>query len=220
MSSRYNVRRASEAFEPRGDWNGPIWSRAETLDICHYMGCEPEHKPKTQAKMLYDEQSIYVIFRVEDRYVRAVARNHLEAVWEDSCVEFFFTPSSDVSKGYFNVETNCGGTMLFRWNYPAGAYTHLSDDQRARVPIYHSEPKIVEPEDQRPTVWVVEYNFPIDILEKYCSIVRPAPQVVWRGNFYKCGDKTSRPHWLTWSVVDWPKPNFHLPQFFGILEFM
>ncbi len=220
MSNEYHVRRASAAFKPTGDWDGPIWGSVQSLDICHYMSRRPEHQPKTQAKVLYDEQAIYVIFRVEDKYVRAVARNHLGPVWEDSCVEFFFTPGDDVSKGYFNIETNCGGTMLFRWNNPSSAHTHLGDDERAGILIYHSEPKIVEPEKQSPTVWVVEYNFTIDVLEEYCSIVRPAPQVIWRGNFYKCADKTSRPHWLTWSVVDWPKPNFHLPQFFGTLQFM
>jgi len=37
-------------------------------------------------------------------------------------------------------------------------------------------------------------------------------------NFYKCADKLQHPHWLNWSPVDFPKPNFHLPQSFGVLE--
>jgi len=43
--------------------------------------------------------------------------------------------------------------------------------------------------------------------------------VTWRANFYKCADSTSHPHWLTWSPVDHPTPHFHLPAFFGTLEF-
>ena len=39
-----------------------------------------------------------------------------------------------------------------------------------------------------------------------------------RGNFYKCGDKTPEPHFLSWSPIDLPKPNFHVPEFFGLLE--
>jgi hypothetical protein len=57
------------------------------------------------------------------------------------------------------------------------------------------------------------------MLEKYTNVKRPATGVQWRANFYKCGDKTSHPHWLTWSVVDKPEPDFHRPEFFGILEF-
>ncbi|MCB0276848.1 MAG: diguanylate cyclase, partial [Calditrichaeota bacterium] len=26
-------------------------------------------------------------------------------------------------------------------------------------------------------------------------------------------------HWLTWAPVEHPKPNFHLPEFFGTLVF-
>ena len=59
----------------------------------------------------------------------------------------------------------------------------------------------------------------VDILEKYAQVTHPQPGGIWRANFYKCADKTSHPHWLTWSVVDKPRPDFHVPQFFGILEF-
>ena len=38
-----------------------------------------------------------------------------------------------------------------------------------------------------------------------------------RANFYKCGDKTAHPHYLSWSPIDTPKPDFHRPDFFGEL---
>ena len=40
----------------------------------------------------------------------------------------------------------------------------------------------------------------------------------WRGNLYKCGDRTSHPHWAAWSPVD--ELNFHLPRCFGTLRFV
>jgi hypothetical protein len=48
----------------------------------------------------------------------------------------------------------------------------------------------------------------------------PAPGVRWRANFYKCAEHNSHPHWLMWAPIDFPKPNFHLPEFFGTLEFV
>ncbi len=37
------------------------------------------------------------------------------------------------------------------------------------------------------------------------------------GNFYKCGDLTAHPHYVTWSPVGTPGPDFHRPEFFGEL---
>jgi hypothetical protein len=34
-------------------------------------------------------------------------------------------------------------------------------------------------------------------------------------NFYKCGDKCMHPHYLSWSPIGLPEPNFHCPEFFG-----
>ena len=38
-----------------------------------------------------------------------------------------------------------------------------------------------------------------------------------RANFYKCGDKTAHPHFLSWNPVGTPSPDFHRPEFFGEL---
>ena len=88
-----------------------------------------------------------------------------------------------------------------------------------KMNIFHSMPKIVEPEITEPTVWTLKYALPLAVVEKYAPLKKPAGGVKWRANFYKCADNTSRPHWLTWSVVENPKPDFHLSQYFGILQF-
>jgi len=38
-------------------------------------------------------------------------------------------------------------------------------------------------------------------------------------NFYKCGDETSVPHFVTWNPVNSANPDFHKPDFFGKLRF-
>ena len=37
-------------------------------------------------------------------------------------------------------------------------------------------------------------------------------------NLYKCGDKCDQPHFLSWSPIGLPSPNFHCPEFFGTIE--
>ena len=216
----YQVPKLGQPVKLDGNWDKDVWKKVPALDIKSYMGEKPEHIPQAQAKLLYDDNSIYVIFRVEDRYVRAVAKGYHGPVCEDSCAEFFFTPSADISQGYFNVEVNAGGTMLFHHQRQRGQkVVQVSKADCDQVEIFHSLPKIIDPEIAEPITWILEYRIPYRVLEKYATLTRPGPGVTWRANFYKCADKTSHPHWLTWLVVDRPTPDFHRPEYFGTLEF-
>ncbi len=40
-----------------------------------------------------------------------------------------------------------------------------------------------------------------------------------RMNLYKCGDKLTKPHFLSWKPIDAPAPDFHLPQYFRTVQF-
>lgn len=220
MHPKYYVRRTSKGFPITGNWDGDPWKGIPPIELKSYMGSRPEHFPKTQVKLLWDNRFIYVIFRVEDRFVKAIARRYQDSVFQDSCVEFFFTPSSDISYGYFNLEVNCGGTMLFNFQKaPSVERKPISESYARKIELFHSLPTIVDPEISEPINWILEYRIPIEILTHYCEVVWPAPTVRWRANFYKCADRTSHPHWLTWAPVLYPRPNFHLPEFFGYLEF-
>ena len=42
---------------------------------------------------------------------------------------------------------------------------------------------------------------------------------VFKANFYKCGDKLTRPHYLTWNPVGTENPDYHRPEYFGTIEF-
>ena len=202
------------------DWQKSVGEGVDPLVLRHHMSEEPEHRPEVEAKLAYDGQAIYAIFRVEDRYVRAVAQGYHGHVCRDSCVEFFFTPGVDTGLTYFNVEINCGGAMLFHYN-PEGGETVLVDPSDCdRVEIAHSLPEIVAPEITEPVTWTLEFRLPFDLIEKYCpAATRPTPGARWRANLYKCADRTSHPHWLTWSPVDFPRPKFHVPECFGTLMF-
>lgn len=217
---RYEVHRLTEAMKIDGGWDKLQWRSIKPIEIKNYMGEKPEYQPVTQAKVLYDAESIYVIFRVEDQYVRAVAREYYGPVWKDSCVEFFFTPGEDLSLGYFNLEVNCGGTALFHYQKAPGRDVKEIDlADMSQIEIAHSLPKIVEKEITEPVTWTIEYRLPLAIIEKYCHTTMPDAGLIWRANFYKCVENNSHPHWLTWSFVDNPEPSFHRPEFFGTLEF-
>ncbi|MCK5849841.1 MAG: carbohydrate-binding family 9-like protein [Kiritimatiellae bacterium] len=200
--------------------DSPVWKNITPLTISNYMGAKLDHFPVAQAKLAYDDDALYVIFRVEDNYVQAVAKGHQAQVCSDSCVEFFFTPSGDISSGYFNLEINCGGTALFHHQTAKGENcVSISEEHLDKLTIAHSLPTIVDPEIQEPVIWTVEYRLPTDILSNYAPTIQPAENIQWQANFYKCADHSSHPHWLTWSPIDKPNPDFHRPEYFGTIGF-
>lgn len=209
-------------FSPKinADWNKGIWNRTKPLILENYMGDKPSHFPETRVKMRYDKDNIYVIFSVMDKYVKAVAKEINGKVWLDSCVEFFFSLCPDTERGYFNFEANCKGVFLFQYhlaNSNSSGYISMEDCEKVR--IAYSLKRDVEQEIAEPLEWRLEYSIPISVLKKYMKVNEPGPGVSWRANFYKCADQTSHPHWLTWAPGDYPQPKFHLPEFFGRLDF-
>ncbi|MEX2568919.1 MAG: carbohydrate-binding family 9-like protein, partial [Cyclobacteriaceae bacterium] len=99
----YNITWVSQPINIDGFWNKEPWKNIPPLNIDKHIGNVPEHKPTVQAKVAYDNEAIYIIFRVQDKYVKCVTEQYQGSVYKDSCVEFFFTPGSDISKGYFNL---------------------------------------------------------------------------------------------------------------------
>jgi len=202
------------------DWSKSPWRDIAPVALDHYMGSMPAHFPKTQFRIAYDDLAIYAIFRVEDRYVRAVARDYQDPVYKDSCVEFFFAPNPEQPDDYFNIEVNCAGVFLFQFHRASdGACIEIPEPPASRIEVAGSLPGAVEPEIADPVTWTVEYRIGLEVLGEYCRIARPRPGAIWRANFYKCADESSHPHWLTWAPVDNLTPNFHLPEFFGIMAF-
>ncbi|MCH6236684.1 carbohydrate-binding family 9-like protein [Cognataquiflexum rubidum] len=218
--SVYKVNRLEGKIRIDGVWDKEVWKNVPALEIANYMGNKPQFLPTTFAKLLYDDENIYGILMVEDRFVQCLVQETNGHVSGDSCVEFFFSPDNSNPLFYFNLEINCGGVPLLQFvTVPRKEYIFLKEREISKVEIAHSMQKMVFPEIKEDTVWTIEFKLPLKILEKYAAITQPKSGVKWTANFYKTASTTSNPHYLTWSKVDNSKPDFHLPQFFGTLVF-
>ena len=79
---------------------------------------------------------------------------------------------------------------------------------------WSSMPRVVDPEIAEPTKWFIEFRLPYEILEAYVGPVERKSGTIWRANFYKCGDRTSHPHWAMWNKIP-GELGFHKPEFFA-----
>ncbi|MEP7106848.1 MAG: carbohydrate-binding family 9-like protein [Ferruginibacter sp.] len=219
-NSAYQVKRLKKSMKIDGNWDKTQWRSVKPVELTNYMGQIPPFRPTVHTKMMYDEDNLYIIFQVNDCFVRSIIEEYNGPVSTDACVEFFFSPFPDIPGGYFNLEVNAGGTPLMAYHiFPQKEFQQFSDEDLKKIEIAHSLPKKVDPEIATPVTWTVEYKLPLSLLEKFSSIIRPKSGVTWRANFYKTASKSSNPHYITWSFVDNPVPNFHLPQFFGQIRF-
>ena len=216
----YDIESIKERISIDANWDKAAWQRIKAIQIDNRMGEEPKFRPLTEAKVLYDASNIYVIFRVHDKFVKSTVTKYNGHVSGDSCVEFFFSPNSAEPGHYFNLEINAGGTpLIFFVTKPRKEHKKISDSLISQIEIAHSLPAVVNPEITDEVTWTIECRIPLSILKEFTDVAMPEPGVAWRANFYKTGSDTSNPHYYTWSPVSNPFPDFHLPAYFGTIQF-
>jgi hypothetical protein len=221
MNEIYNVKFTEYPIDIDLNCEKEVWKDTEPIVLKNYMGKYPEHFPNVYVKLRYDYNFIYVLFKVTDKNIRSVAVNHFDPVFEDSCVEFFFAPDKENNDSYFNLEVNCSGKVLFGYRLnKLHKSTRISTDEIKQLNVSATfKDKLIDEEIKETTEWAVQYKIPFTLIEKYLGKKIGNNLKEWRGNFYKCADMSSTPHWLTWNKVEYSEPNFHLPEYFGRLLF-
>jgi len=220
----YTFTRARIAPPLQGAFDAPPWENAQTGLVSNFHPRGSDHRPVVRFKGLYDDAGIYVRFDVRDKFVLSKYTQYQDQVCRDSCVEFFVQPRQD--QGYFNFEINCGGTLLLYYiEDPTRApdaffrkFKPLPAELGRQVEIKSSLPRRIDPEITAATDWQMTVAVPFSILESYTGSLTPVSGQTWEGNFFKCGDECSHPHWASWSPIEGVL-RFHQPQFFGQFHF-
>ena len=201
----------------------PIWRSIEPLSIDWFHPASSSHRPQTLARLAHDQHALYAWFHVRDRYVKSLCTHYQDMVCHDSCVELFLQPKID--RGYFNFEFNCGGTMLLYYIEDArkvdgklARFTPVAPEAATMVRVSSTMPKVVPVEIAEPVDWSIAIQIPFKMLERYVGAIGSVEGQTWRGNLYKCADKTSHPHWASWAPIG-KELNFHQPDKFGELRF-
>ena len=220
----YSIHRAGVRPLSGESWDGPFWRAAATAHINLFRHEGSDHHPDARVKLLHDEQGLHVRFRVIDRYVRCLTTEYQGPVYEDACVEMFIQPKPDL--GYFNFEVNCGGVLLLKYvedptrtKEELAKATDVPGELGSRIAISHTLDAPIDPERAEPTEWSVWYTVPFDVLESYIGPLDVAENHTWRGNFYKCAENNSHPHWASWAPIG-KELNFHVPDHFAPLHFV
>ncbi len=168
------------------------------------------YAPLCSGRIARTEGSLVVDFRVSGLDLRAENKEDNGSQWEDSCVEFFVQDPD--GSAYYNFEINALGKVLACCGADRNHRTPRPTEEMASLARFASVKRLDEVKEGLQN-WRVCLIIPFELIG-----VDPEhlPEKL-RANFYKCGDKTAHPHFLSWSPIGTPSPDFHRPEFFGEL---
>lgn len=209
------------------------WANAPwTDDFVDILGdARPKPRFRTRAKLLWDDDYLYVAAELEEPHVWATLTNHDSVIFNDPDFEMFIDPRGE-TQPYYEFEMNALNTTWdLRLNKPyqdGGKPDDAWEIPGARTAV-HIDGTLSHPADTD-RGWTVEFAFPWKALAGDARHAGPPGEgEQWRINFsrvewqiattngaYVKVPKTPEDNWV-WSpqgVVD-----MHRPEMWGIVQF-
>lgn len=184
----------------------PVWESVPAVTLTHAPWLNP-NAVAAQAQLCHDTQNLYLRMTARENPIRATLTEPLAQVCQDSCLEFFLAPVADDAR-YLNFECNPLGTLYLGF----GAQRDTRVRQLVRdVGMFHIAP--FETDDG----WGLTMQIPLSFLRLYFPNLELTGHAAC--NFYKCGDETASPHYLSWAPLSSDTPDFHRRWDFGTLIF-
>lgn len=93
--------------------NEMSWNKAEVVTFNYfYRGDKPAEKQRTEFRMLWDDENLYLFFVCKDTSLTARETMFDARPFLDDCVEFFCVPVPDSLYMHFGFEVNLIGDII------------------------------------------------------------------------------------------------------------
>ncbi len=186
-------------------------AQREYIDVVNWS--DYPYKPIAVFDIARSNECLYIRYFVKGNSLKAVYDTDNSPVYQDSCVEFFMKKMED--EEYMNFEFNCIGVCDAARRQSRDIKTSLSQEEYNSIRRYSSIEHKAFSEKTGIFAWELAIAIPFKVMG-----LDPAnlPEKIL-ANFYKCADDTEAPHYVSWSPIDIPKPDFHRPDFFGEVYF-
>lgn len=184
----------------------PQWNEIPELQIDNLLWTD-SIDVSAKAQLCWNEEALYVRMEAVEPNIRMEETSLTCDVCFDSCLEFFFRPTD--RPDYMNIELNPNKAIWL--GYGAG----IKDLIRLLVPnvtkLFDIQVEFTE------GGWAISYCVPVSFLHRFFPEFEAKEGAVLHANLYKCGDKTVKPHYLSWNPIELEDPAFHCPEYFGEL---
>lgn len=211
------IHRANSAIVIDGRRDEAGWEAAESMGDFEFTWWEQGDpaKQQTDAKLLWDDDYLYVSFVCSDQDVRATRQGRDSQVYRDDCVEVFASPEFDHPEHYFNLEMNALGEQLDQYR-PQGEMLEQWNPEGIRIAV--SVDGTINDASDTDTGWSLEVAIPFNAFSKVLPGGRPRGGDRWRLNLSRLEQEMNVKS--QWSQGDRNFPRFHHPEYFGFVEFV
>ena len=185
----------------------PDWENVPQIDIDNQQWLDPVDIT-AHAQLCYGDDAFYVRMWAREANIRAECpRDDLLAnTYEDSCLEFFISPVAGDAR-YLNFEFNPNCALCLQ----------IGTSKTDRTRLVRTDDLFQAVSTRTEDGWEITYRIPFDFVRSLYPDFSAESGTILRGNFYKCGNLTVQKHYLSWSPIESDTPNFHLPEYFGVL---
>ena len=171
--------------------------------------------PKVNFRIGHIGKEIWLKYYVKEKHLRARETRTNGDVYKDSCVEFFISPDGD--KNYYNFEFSCIGIIHLAYGPGRENRKFVNPSTIEKIEIKSSLGGAPFNDKSGNFEWEMMIRIPIETFAY--SNLKTFNELKATANFYKCGDKQIFPHFLSWNAIQAESPDFHLPEFFGEIQF-
>lgn len=182
------------------------WENANVAEITCVNWKEFSKGPYTEAKVLYNDEGIFVRFESDEEDLVVDYKNFNDNVFEDSACEIFFKPNINIGE-YFNFEINAAGVPLIGWGIGRAP-------MRVRLPLKDIE--IFEIESIiKEKGFILKLFIPYSFMKEYAGEISE----YFLGNFQKCCQNKTPEHYLSYFPIGTENPDFHNSLYFDKMVF-
>ncbi|MFA6472060.1 MAG: carbohydrate-binding family 9-like protein [Candidatus Latescibacterota bacterium] len=211
------VKRATQKMTIDGILDETDWAAAQSFGDFKFPWWKDGEKEQTEAKMLWDDNFLYVSFKCDDKHIWADHYDINTSTCLDDCAEIFWNPNPAGGMSFNQFEINCIGNVLsLYYNFEKGMNSGL---HTIMVPhIGHTTQGTVNNDSDTDKGWIVEVAIRFSDYPELSKKSAPSAGEMWRVGLHRCGGKTNE-QYSQWSPSQTPGPNFHRPQDFGKVIF-
>jgi hypothetical protein len=214
---RYEVKRAATPVVIDGNLNDKVWESASPAVSLQFLWDQQTGaKQKTSARLLWDDQYLYVGYDCEDADITAQYLERDDPTYRDDAVEIFINPRPEQTGLYFGLEMNARAVLYDYLMYDSRFVMKRFNMQGIKVAVLLRGTLNVR--GDKDEGWSLEVAIPWINFEEFSP--RPAPGAVWKANLNRWDGVEPNRRMSIWSDPLQSQPRPHVPARFGELVFM